>query len=63
MPPYLGITSGGAYLPSENLDTSAKLDFETTILNATYLLNFGNNKLKARKSGKTGSKDEQDRLR
>ena len=53
----------GAYLPSENLDTSAKLDFETTIVNATYLLNFGNNKLKARKAGKTGSKDEQDRLR
>jgi len=52
-----------AYLPSENLDTSAKLDFETRILNVTWSLNFGNNKLKGKRSGKTGSKDEQDRLR
>ncbi len=49
-------------LPSENLDTYAKLDFETTILNVTYTLNFGNNKLKGRRSGKTGSKEEQERL-
>jgi hypothetical protein len=51
-----------ASLPSENLDTAAKLDFETRILNVTWSLNFGNNKLKGRRSGKTGSKDEQDRL-
>lgn len=52
-----------AYIPDENLDTSAKLDFETRILNATWSLNFGNNKLKGRRSGKSGSKEEQDRLR
>jgi hypothetical protein len=52
-----------ADIPSENLDTSAKVDFETRILNITWSLNFGNDKLKRRRSGKTGSKDEQDRLR
>ena len=52
-----------ANIPEENLDTYAKLDFETTVLNVTYMLNFGNNKLKGKKGGKTGSKEEQDRLR
>lgn len=50
-------------IPSENLDTSAKLDFETRILTATWSLNFGNNKLRGRRSGKSGSKEEQDRLK
>ena len=52
-----------ANLPEENLDIYTKLDFETTILSVTYMLNFGNNKLKGKKGGKTGSKEEQDRLR
>jgi hypothetical protein len=51
-----------ANIPSENLDTDARLDFETTILNITYTQNFGNNKLKGRRSGKSGSKEERDRL-
>lgn len=53
----------GVKIPSENLDTTGYLDFETTVVNVTYTLNFGNNKLKAKKAGKTGSKQEQDRLR
>ena len=52
-----------ANIPEENLDTYAKLDFETTVLSVTYMLNFGNNKLKGKKDGKTGSKEEQGRLR
>ena len=52
-----------ADIPSENLNTSAKIDFETRILNVTWSLNFGNNKLKGRRSDKTSSKEEQDRLR
>lgn len=51
-----------ANIPSENLDTDARLDFETTILNVTYTQNFGNNKLKGRRSGKSGSKEERERL-
>jgi len=50
-------------IPDENLDTNAKIDFETRVLNVTWSLNFGNNKLKGRRSGKTSSKEEQDRLR
>jgi len=51
-----------ANIPSENLDTSAYLDFETTVVNITYTLNFGNNMLKAKRSAKSGSKEEQERL-
>jgi len=51
-----------AQIPSENLDTTAYLDFETTVVNITYSLNFGNNKLKGKKSAKTGSREEQNRL-
>jgi hypothetical protein len=50
-------------IPAENLDTRLYLDFETTIVNVTWLKNFGNHKLRGRKSGRTASKEEQDRLR
>jgi len=52
-----------ADIASENLNTTTYLNFETTVVNGTYTLNFGNNKLKGKRQGKTGSKEEQDRLR
>ncbi len=50
------------YIPSQNLDTNLKLDFETTILYITYSLNFGNTKLKEKGPRKSGSKEERQRL-
>jgi outer membrane receptor protein involved in Fe transport len=50
-------------IPSENLNTRIYLDFETSIVTITYARNFGNNKLRAKKSNKTGSVEEQNRLR
>lgn len=51
-----------AKIPSENLDTTHYVDFETTIVNITYSKTFGNNKLKSKKRGTTGSSEEQKRL-
>lgn len=50
-------------IPEENLDTYFLLDFETTVLNVTYTMNFGNDKLKAKQARKAASREEQDRLR
>lgn len=52
-----------ADIPAENLDTSVYLDFETTIVNVTWQMNFGNHKLKSKRTRRTASKEEQDRLR
>jgi len=49
-------------IPSENLDTMAYIDFETTVVNVTYTVNFGNNKLRSKKSNKSRSNEEQERL-
>lgn len=52
-----------ADIPAENLDTNVYIDFETTVVNVTWLVNFGNDKLRGKKSRRTASKEEQDRLR
>jgi len=49
-------------IPEEDLNTDLRIDMETTVVTVTYSLNFGNNQLKAKRSGKTSSKEEQDRL-
>ena len=49
-------------IPAENLDTRLYLDFETTVVNVTWLKNFGNHKLRGKKSRRTASREEQDRL-
>ena len=52
-----GTTSG------EKLTTTTYVDFETTIPTLTYTVNFGNNMLKKKRLHKTGSNEEQDRLK
>jgi hypothetical protein len=52
-----------AVIPSEKLNTFASLDFETTVFNITYSTNFGNKKLKSKRAIRTGSQEEQGRLR
>lgn len=52
-----------ALIPEENLDTRGYYDFETTIVNVTYMMNFGNSKLRRKTARKTASSDEQQRLR
>ena len=53
----------GGTIPSEKLNTTSYVDFETTIPTITYSVNFGNNKLKEKRLRNTGSKEEQERLK
>lgn len=49
-------------MANENLNSRTVLDFETSIASLTYTLNFGNEKIKDRKSMKSSSQEEQERL-
>jgi len=50
------------YIESQNLRSKMAVDWETTIFTVTYTFNFGNGILKGANK-KSGSSDEQDRLR
>jgi hypothetical protein len=51
-----------SYIESQNLRSNTVIDWETTIVNVTYSLNFGNGILKGANK-RTGASEEQNRLR
>lgn len=50
-------------LPEQNVNTSTFVDFDTRIIKLTYLVNFGNDKLKVKNRNTTGSEEEQNRFK
>jgi hypothetical protein len=48
-------------VPSENLNSSAKINFETSIVNLTYSFRFGNDQLRKQKR-KSSAQEEKERF-
>ncbi|MGL1889411.1 MAG: TonB-dependent receptor [Reichenbachiella sp.] len=53
---------GSTKVPEQNLDISRAFILESQILNVTYTLNFGNNKLKKMRNKSDSSQEEKQRL-